>query len=92
MEHRHAKKSTLTIYRKYKHSIKDEQNLYDNSAGTTTLFEARTGMLQLNDTKRHTNGETSCELCGYHYENSTIHCLNIRFDFFSTNFLSTICN
>ena len=35
-------KSTLTIYRKYKHSIKDEQNLYDNSAGTTTLFEART--------------------------------------------------
>ena len=42
-------KSTLTIYRKYKHSIKDEQNLYDNSAGTTTLFEARTGTLQLND-------------------------------------------
>ena len=35
-------KSTLTKYRKYKHSIKDEQNLYDNSAGTTTLFEART--------------------------------------------------
>ena len=45
-------KSTLTIYKKYKHSIKDEQNLYDNSAGTTTLFEARTGTLQLNDTKR----------------------------------------
>ena len=44
-------KSTLTIYRKYKHSIKDAQNLYDNSAGTTTLFEARTGTLQLNDKK-----------------------------------------
>ena len=27
-------KSTQTIYRKYKHSIKDEQNLYDNSGGT----------------------------------------------------------
>ena len=26
--------------------------------------------MQLNDTKRHTNGETSCELCGYHYQNS----------------------
>ena len=32
-------------------------------AGTTTLFEARTGTLQFNDTKRRTNGETSCELC-----------------------------
>ena len=63
-------KSTLTIYRKYKHTIKDEQNF----GRTTTLFEARTGTLQLNDTKRHTNGETSCELCGYHYENSE-HCL-----------------
>ena len=74
-------KSTLTIYRKYKHSIKDEQNLYDNSAGTTTLFEARTGTLQLNDTKRHTNGETSCELCGYHYENCEhflLHCTALQ--------------
>ena len=26
-------KSTLTIYRKYKHSIKNGQNLYNNSAG-----------------------------------------------------------
>ena len=74
-------KSTLTIYRKYKHSIKDEQSLYDNSAGTTTLFEARTGTLQLNDTKRHTNGETSCELCGYHYENCEhflLHCTALQ--------------
>ena len=74
---RHARKKytdhiIIIIYRKYKHSIKDEQNfnLYDNSAGTSTLFEARTGTLQLNDTKRHTHtsasGETSCELCGYH--------------------------
>ena len=60
-------KSTLIVYRKYKNSIKDEQNLYDNSAGTTTLFEVSTGTLQLNDTKRHSNGESSCELCGYLY-------------------------
>ena len=62
-------------------SIKDEQSLYDNSAGTTTLFEARTGTLQLNDTKRHTNGETSCELCGYHYENCEhflLHCTALQ--------------
>ena len=72
-------KSTLTIYRKYKHSIKDEQNLYDNSAGTTTLFEARTRTLQLNDTKRQTYGETSCELCGYHYENHfLLHCTALQ--------------
>ena len=78
---RSSEKSTLTIYRKYKHSIKDEQNLYDNSAGTTTLFEARTGTLQLNDNKRHTNGETSCELCGYHYENCEhflLHCTALQ--------------
>ena len=61
MAHRHARKKN-TDHRKHKHGINDEQNLYDNSAGTTTLFEARTGTLQLNDTKRHTNGEISCEL------------------------------
>ena len=75
-------KSTLTIYRKYKHStgIKDDQNLYDNLAGTPTLFEERTATLQLNDTKRHTNGEASCELCGYHYENSEhfLHCTALQ--------------
>ena len=38
MAHRHANKSTLTIYRKYKHSIKDEQNLYDNSARSNRGF------------------------------------------------------
>ena len=39
-------KSTLTLYR--------EQQLYDNTAATTTLFEARTGTLKLNTQKRHT--------------------------------------
>ena len=51
-------KSTLTIYRTYKHSIKDEQNLYDNSAGTTTLFKARTGTLLLNNTNRWSQNKT----------------------------------
>ena len=38
-------------------------------------------MRALNDTKRHTNGETSCELCGYHYENSEhflLHCTALQ--------------
>ena len=36
---------------------------------------------ELNDTKRHTNGETSCELCGYHYENCEhflLHCTALQ--------------
>ena len=70
-------KCTLTTCRKYKHSIKDEQSLYDNSEDTTKLFGARTRTLQLNDTKRYANEVTSCELCGYHYEDSEhflLHC------------------
>ena len=54
------------------------QKYSHHSAGTATLFEARTGTLQLKDTKRHTNGEISCELCGYLYENSEhflLHCI-----------------
>ena len=37
--------------------------------------------LQLNDTKRRTNGETSCELCGYQYEDSEhyfLHCTAVQ--------------
>ena len=37
------KKNSLILYREYKNVIHDEQDLYDNSAATTTLFRARTG-------------------------------------------------
>ena len=57
------KKSSLILYRKYKEIICDEQNLYDNSAATTTLFRARTGTLKLNIERRHTDGHTHCEIC-----------------------------
>ena len=40
-------KSSLILYRKYKEIICDEQDLYDNSAATTTLFRARTGTLKV---------------------------------------------
>ena len=42
-------KSTLKLYRKFKFTIQDEQRLYDNTAASTTLFEARSGTLRLND-------------------------------------------
>ena len=35
----------------------------------------------LTTTKRHTNGETLCELCGYHYENCEhflLHCTALQ--------------
>ena len=57
------KKSSLILYREYKHVIHDEQDLYDNSAATTTLFRARTGTLKLNIERRHTDGYTNCEIC-----------------------------
>ena len=55
------KKNSVILYREYKHVIHKEQDLYDNSAATTTLFKARTGTLKLE--RRHTDGYTSCETC-----------------------------
>ena len=44
-EERMQGKSALTIYRAQKQEIKKEQ-LYDNSVGSSLLFEARTGVLR----------------------------------------------
>ena len=40
-------KSTFKLYREHKIKIKEEQQSYDNTAATTTLFEVRTGTLTL---------------------------------------------
>ena len=37
----------------------EKQHLYDNTAATTTLFEARTGTLKLNTIKRHNDEDTN---------------------------------
>ena len=34
----------------------------------TTLFEARSGTLRLNDRNRHTRGDTRCPLCNHEYD------------------------
>ena len=62
-------KSTLTLYREHKKKIQEEQQLYDNTAATTTLFEARTGTLKLNTIKRHNGEDTKCNLCEHSNEN-----------------------
>ena len=49
------KKSSFKLYRKYKKCIRDEQDVYDNSATTTTLFRERTGTLKLNIERSHTD-------------------------------------
>ena len=41
-------KSAMSIYRKLKHTIRDEQDVYDNTASSVTLFRARTSILKLN--------------------------------------------
>ena len=58
----------LTIYTEVTKKIQEEQ-LYDNTAATTTLFEARTGTLKLNTLKRHNGGDTKCNLCKHANEN-----------------------
>ena len=42
--------------------------MYDNTAASTTLFEARSGTLRLNDRNRHTRGDTRCPLCNLEYK------------------------
>ena len=56
-------KSTMSIYRNFKHTIRDEQDLYGNAESSVTLFGARTGTLKLCWERRHTDGHTLCDLC-----------------------------
>ena len=55
-------KSSLKIYRAYKFEIKEEK-FYDNRDSSKYLFQARTNTLPLNTSRRHTGGDTKCELC-----------------------------
>ena len=56
-------KSTMSIYRKLKHTIRDEHDLYVNIASSVTLVRPRIDTLKLNWKRRHTDGHTICDLC-----------------------------
>ena len=58
-------KTSVNVYRSGKGSIKEDP-IYDNTAASTVLFQARTNTLPLGTRKRRMNtGETAtCALCG----------------------------
>ena len=43
--------------------IHDEQDIYDNTAASVTLFRARTNTVLLGIKKKHQGGDIICELC-----------------------------
>ena len=43
--------------------IHDEQDIYDNTAASVTLFRARTNTLLLGIKRKHQGGDIICELC-----------------------------
>ena len=55
-------KRSLKIYREFKEKIKEER-FYGNRESSRYLFEARSNTLPLNIQRRHTGGETKCDLC-----------------------------
>ena len=55
--------SRVGIYREWKKKIREEI-FYDNTEGSTILFRARANSMRLNYNRRHTGGDTTCEICG----------------------------
>ena len=73
-----AKKSTLTIYRRFKKEIKGEQDLYDNTPAATIMYRCRSNSLYLNIKKKHQGGNTKCPFCGEDetLQHFLLHCPN----------------
>ena len=57
------RKPKASPYKEYKGEIKEEK-IYDNTYASELLFGARANSLDLNDLKKHTGGETVCDICG----------------------------
>ena len=69
-------KSTLAIYKQWKLTI-EEDEIYDNRPSSIILYRARANCLTLNDRKRFTNEDATCDLCRQNEENLThfiLHC------------------
>ena len=56
-------RSSIMTYRSGKTSIKEDP-IYDNTASSLILFQARSNALPLGVRKKHTGEETTCALCG----------------------------
>ena len=57
-----SRKPKASLYKEYKGEIKEEK-IYDNTFASELLFGARSNSLNLNDMKKHTGGETTCDVC-----------------------------
>ena len=58
-----SRKPRASLYKEYKGEIKEEK-IYDNTYASELLFGARANSLDLNDLKKHTGGDTVCDVCG----------------------------
>ena len=82
-----AKKSSLSLYVKYKSEIKQER-WFDNSDESKLMYRARTDTLDLNDKNKHKGKDTTCLACGLEnesLEHFLLHCNHyeqIRRDYF----------
>ena len=56
-------KKSLELYQQWRKSIGGNEEDYDNTPASVTLYKARTNILPLNDRNRHTNNETACKVC-----------------------------
>ena len=69
-------KVTLSIYKKWKKEIKEEQ-VYDNRPSSVIWYRARSNCLNLENRNRHQGGNTTCKLCNLDEENIihfVLHC------------------
>ncbi len=64
-----SNKSSLQVYRAWKTKIKEAQ-CYDNRPSSIIQYKARANCLPLHDRKRHTNENTTCNIC--QAENETL--------------------
>ena len=65
-------KSTISIYRNEKTSIREEK-IYENDEASTILFRARSNTLQLEWRQRFTDGDVKCKICNEGEEETLLH-------------------
>ena len=61
-------KTSIALYRECKTCIQEDK-IYANTTASQVLFQARTNTLPLNSRNRHSNEDTTCQLCNNEEEN-----------------------